>query len=117
MKPAWLAYDDYRKWMERSAVTSRCKKYCRPIPVGLRGISNGLVIDFKRYSMSRPEKNIQTCPGPRAVLLLQFFIEKINGTFPGKFCCRFIVSWRGIIMKAMVHVRIYVDRILFLLLL
>ena len=33
---------------------------------------------------------------------------------PGKICRRFIVTRRGIIIKAVVHVRIYVSRVFFI---
>ena len=48
--------------------------------------------------------------------LSQFFLEKINRPLPGQFSGSFIVTGRGIIMKPMVHSRIIVGGVRFILL-
>lgn len=45
--------------------------------------------------------------------LLQFVIEKIDGTFPGEFCRSFVIAGCGIVVKAVVNIRVHVGRVFF----
>ena len=46
-------------------------------------------------------------------LLLQFLIKKINGALPGKFCSGFVITRRGIVVKAVVYIVIYISGVFF----
>ncbi len=42
--------------------------------------------------------------------LAEMLIEEIDGPSPGEFRGGFIVAWRGVVVKAVVHARVHIGR-------